>query len=244
MDLASAWLATRGLVAVALGLQAIELGWLAPIYSASGPWSWSLLGEEFPRSRVLDFFYEGSRLAWLQGISALLLLGSNWAAPLAFLTTLLVALRFRGSLNGGADSMSLVLLSALSVGSVLGHQGFCLGYIAFQCVASYVLAGWCKIRRPPWRSGVAVHQLLHRSAYDVPLVAQKLFSTAAPCLVAAWAVMGFELSFLALPWQHALAPALIAAGLGFHLANFAILGLNRFFWIWAATYPALLYVCH
>jgi hypothetical protein len=57
-----------------------------------------------------------------------------------------------------------------------------------------------------------------------------------------WAVMLFELAFpLTLVSQASLAAGLTVAAL-FHLANACLFGLNRFFWTWVATYPAILWL--
>jgi hypothetical protein len=51
-------------------------------------------------------------------------------------------------------------------------------------------------------------------------------------------VMLFEMSFPLVLVKPELRPVYFAAGLAFHLANYFLFGLNRFFWIWLAAYPA------
>ena len=56
-----------------------------------------------------------------------------------------------------------------------------------------------------------------------------------------WAVILFELLLpISLFDQRLLIAALAIAAL-FHLANACLFGLNRFFWIWLAAYPSLLW---
>ena len=54
--------------------------------------------------------------------------------------------------------------------------------------------------------------------------------------------MLFELLFpLSLLTASSLYVALVIAA-SFHLANACLFGLNRFFWIWIAAYPSLLWL--
>jgi hypothetical protein len=59
--------------------------------------------------------------------------------------------------------------------------------------------------------------------------------------VMSWSVIVFELLFpLSLLNHYALIVALLIAAM-FHLANACLFGLNRFFWIWPAAYPIILW---
>lgn len=162
------------------------------------------------------------------------------------LTAMLLIARLRGPLCGGSDAMwfqvqlGLLLASLAGWHPVLVRVG--LGWIAAQSVLSYFLAGVVKFRNPRWRRGEALQCLL---ASDGPYViwvrVRRLAGSAAVCRALAWAAIGFELLFplvLMVPveWRG----WWLAAGLMFHLGNAVVLGLNRFVWAWAATYPALL----
>jgi len=82
------------------------------------------------------------------------------------------------------------------------------------------------------------------SAYPVAEDLRALAGRPRLLLAASWAVMLFELLFpLALLHPAALVAALAGAAL-FHLANALLFGLNRFFWVWLAAYPALLWFQH
>jgi hypothetical protein len=57
-----------------------------------------------------------------------------------------------------------------------------------------------------------------------------------------WAVMLFELAFpFTLLTQTTLIIGL-AIATTFHFANACLFGLNRFFWIWLAAYPSILWL--
>jgi hypothetical protein len=59
-----------------------------------------------------------------------------------------------------------------------------------------------------------------------------------------WAVISFELLFpLALLTHLTLIIGLAIAAI-FHFANACLFGLNRFFWIWLAAYPSILWLQH
>jgi hypothetical protein len=156
-------------------------------------------------------------------------------------------LRFGGPLGGGSDSMMFQVLIGLLIASfgvanpILTRVG--LGWIAAQSVLSYFLAGVAKLRNTNWRTGVALQTLLRSDGpYTLFSPARSLGNSAAMCAAASWAVILFEVAFpvvLFLPWEGKL--AMLSAGLVFHIANAAMLGLNRFIWAWAATYPAVLY---
>ena len=60
--------------------------------------------------------------------------------------------------------------------------------------------------------------------------------------VMSWAVMMFELAFpIALMAQETLMVALVIAAV-FHLGNAFLFGLNRFFWVWLAAYPSIIWL--
>ncbi len=163
------------------------------------------------------------------------------------LTSMLLVARLRGPLCGGSDAMffqvqlGLLLVSLESLHPLLPRLG--LGWIAAQSVLSYFLAGWVKLRNPRWRNGTALRNLLESEGpYVLWQPARALARSPAACVAASWMLIGFEILF---PLVLVLAPPipalLLAAGLLFHLGNALLLGLNRFVWAWAATYPALLY---
>lgn len=161
-------------------------------------------------------------------------------------SSMVLVARLRGPLCGGSDAMWFQVQVGLFVAALGVWQPVFvrvgLGWIAAQSVLSYWLAGVVKLRNAGWRNGESVRQLL---ASDGPYVlwapARRLALRPLVCVALAWMVMLFEFAFplvLLVPVEARW--VWLAAGLSFHLANAVLLGLNRFAWAWAATYPALL----
>lgn len=152
---------------------------------------------------------------------------------IAFATTWLIAIRFRGSYNGGSDAMLLVVLLGLAIGR-LGHERAGMGYIAAQLILSYTLSGIAKLKEPAWRDGTALPRLLAVPAYHAPAWAQRVAGKAT-----SYPLLAFEVLFpLALTSKPACL-VFLAIAAAFHLGNAVVLGLNRFLWAWLAAFPAL-----
>jgi len=228
----------RRLVALALLLQTLEFALVTRQLSSGAlyplpPRGWrGLFGPGF------------GWLLGLQAVLALLVLFTAIGAPIPALlaTALLVGARFDGNFNGGSDRMTLVVLSGLTIelaapwwptARLVG-----LGWIAVQLTLSYFVAGLAKLSEPTWRNGAALGAILKSGHYLVPLRVRQLPDPILGAL--GFVTLGFELAFpLVFVAAHA-APAFLVLALGFHLANFFVLGLNRFFWAWLAAWPALL----
>ena len=139
----------------------------------------------------------------------------------------------------------LVVLSCLCLvhfmPSPRAHEA-AFGYLALQVLLSYFIAGWVKIMNPEWRTGRASRDVLLFSAYPVSESLRAGAAWPRAVCFASWVVMLFELFFpLALLSQRALVVGLAFAAL-FHFVNGCLFGLNRFFWIWLAAYPSLLWL--
>ena len=172
----------------------------------------------------------------------------GFAAPWCLLGLALISLgqlhRFDGPYNGGSDRMSILILWCLTAAHWLPHAGFkevALGYLALQLTLSYFISGWVKLVNPQWREGRALQDVFAFSAYPVSENLRGLSVYPRLCRTASWLVILFEILFpLCL-----LSPALLYGGLAiaatFHLANACLFGLNRFFWIWLAAYPSLIW---
>lgn len=152
--------------------------------------------------------------------------------------------RFQGPYNGGADKMTLLILTCLTLARTLpdpAWQELALAYLAVQVVLSYVVSGWIKLVNPDWRSGRALVDVFAFSAYPVSQSLRGWADRPRALWVASWGVIGFELAFpLGLLHPGLLVVALSIAAL-FHLANAFVFGLNRFFWIWLCAYPSLIW---
>ncbi len=240
-DLLLTLLLTQRLLGLGLLLQSVEIFQTRRIYAAGA----ALAGR--------------GRLEWLVTIRGALALGLIMAPVpvmsavatviglLLLVSTVWLTVRSRGPVCGGSDSMFFQVQLGLLVASLgfihpLGAK-LGLGWIVAQSVLSYFLAGLAKLKNVGWRNGVALQNLFRSAGPYVLLTgSRRLAEAPIVCAVLAWGVLGFELLFpavLFLPLEAKL--VFLALGLAFHIANAALLGLNRFIWAWAATYPALLY---
>lgn len=182
-------------------------------------------------------------------LCGLLLFGvqSQWATLGLVILSLPILHRFQGPYNGGSDRMGLLILFCLCLTHFAPNQTWkdvAFGYLALQLVLSYLLSGWVKIVNPDWRSGRALRDVFQFSAYPVSENLRSIADRPRLVFAASWAVMLFEIVFPA----TLLHPVALIAGLGlaalFHLANAVLFGLNRFFWIWLAAYPSILWFQH
>jgi len=170
---------------------------------------------------------------------------SSWVIALLFLLALVILHRFQGPYNGGADRMGLLVLVCLCLAyfaPTLYWQEIAFGYLALQLVLSYLISGWVKIVNPDWRSGRALRDVFQFSTYPVSDSLRDFADSPRLLFVMSWSVMLFELLFpLSLFFTESLVVALVIATC-FHFTNACIFGLNRFFWIWIAAYPSILWL--
>jgi hypothetical protein len=173
-------------------------------------------------------------------------------SPLPILPLLLLvlsyftAIKYRGPFNGGSDYMTFQALTALCLYNYADNhqwQLIALWYLTIQVVLSYFIAGWVKLKRPEWRSGLALCRFILNSNYRVPERLKVIFVSQQFCFISSWVIILFELLFpVILIWPQT-TPYFITMAFMFHLLVFYIFGLNRFVWAWAATYPALIFCC-
>lgn len=231
------WFQYRPFLAI-LGLRAIAALYLIALACAS---NWTLLNQYPHWADLLSFF-------------ALITITK---------TSVLISMRWRGTFNGGSDYMSLIVSMGLLIAR--GAQAFApytelplqtlgpkiaLYYIAVQSTLSYFIAGLVKLRHREWRQGRALIDFLETPGYDVPkgILATALASRNGGSYsrniswFVSWTMMLWEFTF---PFFIAFSQTrmiTLALGWAFHLANVYVLGLNRFFWMWWATYPAILWL--
>jgi len=191
---------------------------------------------------------KGERLLFAVRLAlcGLLLFGlySSWTVGGLTLLGVVALHRFQGPYNGGSDRMGLLILFCLFLSHILPEAAWrevALGYLAVQLTLSYFIAGWVKVVNPDWRRGRALRDVFQFSAYPVSENLRALAARPHLLFAASWAVMALELFFPA----TLLHPVTLVAGLAlaalFHLANAMLFGLNRFFWVWIAAYPSLLW---
>ena len=171
--------------------------------------------------------------------------GQPWPLVGLALLSLATLARFQGPYNGGSDRMGLLALWCLALSQLMPTQAWrevVFGYLGVQLTLSYFISGWVKIVNPDWRSGRALRQVFRFSAYPVSERLRRWAERPRLLRAMSWAVMLFEIAFpLTLVSQGSLAAGLAVAA-AFHLANACLFGLNRFFWTWLATYPAIFWL--
>ena len=180
-------------------------------------------------------------------LSGSLLFGlfSPWVLLALFTHSLILLHRFQGPYNGGSDRMGLLILSCLCLAhwcptQVLREAAF--GYLAVQVALSYFVSGQVKIMNPEWRSGRALQDVFLFSAYPVSEALRSVADHRRPMLAASWSVMLFEVMFPLAFVSYAVLIIALSVAAVFHLANACLFGLNRFAWIWPASYPSILWL--
>jgi hypothetical protein len=219
---------------------------------------WPVLSTEIPakpswlKATLNQLFQHKPYTAWLclRGVLALaLMLGQVGlvGAALLFVMALLLLLRWRGAFNGGSDFMTLVGISGLLIAHLVGaftdapfgwQAGF--WYITLQTLSSYFVSGWVKLLRPEWRSGRALPHFLDTGVYG-PLAQDSIYRNRSVAVVCSWAFTLWEGFFPLALLDVRLAMLWCALAMVFHFLVFWFLGLNRFFWAWVSSFPAVVY---
>lgn len=198
--------------------------------------------------RVADTLFPTNRYLFIARLllAVLLMVGfqTTWVLLLLVLIGLVMLHRFQGPYNGGSDRMSLLILCSLCLvhfAPSLYWQEITFGYLSLQLVLSYFISGWVKVINPDWRSGRALCDVFQFSAYPVSESLRAWSNKPRLLFTLSWGVILFELFFpFSLLSVSSLYVALAIAA-SFHLANACLFGLNRFFWIWLAAYPSILW---
>jgi hypothetical protein len=219
---------------------------------------WNIQWHEMPNRPkglrpLLRACFQPPAYAALLGLRLLLalMLMAGWhglwlSVPLLAIGVLLL-LRWRGAFNGGSDFMTLVGLSGLLVadalaplwGADLGWRAG-LGWVALQLITSYFMSGWVKLKHRGWRDGTALPLFLDTGIYG-PLPADSWLRHPLLARAVSWAFILWEGLFALVFLDVRLAWIGCLLGAVFHFMVFWYFGLNRFFWAWLATYPALIH---
>jgi hypothetical protein len=169
----------------------------------------------------------------------------SWAVIGLLALTIAHIYRFQGPYNGGSDRMSLLILFCLCAAHLLPDpkwKELAFGYLGLQLVLSYFISGWVKIVNAAWRSGQALRDVFLFSAYPVSENMRKMAELPKLLFIMSWAVMLFELLFPFVVLNQTLLFAALFVAAAFHLSNACFFGLNRFFWIWLAAYPSIIWL--
>ncbi|PIT74436.1 hypothetical protein [Limnohabitans sp. B9-3] len=247
---------TEILFACSLLIQTLEYLRMGKVTADDGLWSWQLQRADIPSATVrafLDVLFK-ARMHQLHLI--LRLLAALWLAVqgasisligFLFVGNLLILIRWRGAFNGGSDFMTLVVLTGLLIAQVvsifanpqLGWQaGF--WYIAIQSITSYFMSGAVKLLRPEWRNGSALTIFLNGAIYG-PLSPTHPLRNKWLAMLSSWCFIGWEIMFPLSLLDPRLAAVFCAVAAFFHFLVFWFFGLNRFFWAWLCSFPAIIW---
>lgn len=163
---------------------------------------------------------------------------------LLLIINLLIALRWRGTFNGGSDYMAIIILTSLIIFSLSPNADFgkaAIYYLSFHLASSYFYAGLVKIRNREWRSGIALKEFMSLTIFKENIDLNKLFSNLSFNKMLSYFIILWELLFPLAFLDKNIAIVMLTIGILFHLFNAYIIGINRFFYIWLAAYPVVFY---
>ncbi len=143
-----------------------------------------------------------------------------------------------------ADHMSYVTLATTFLARLFPGdpraQRACLKFLSFQSCLAHSVSGAVKPASPVWRSGRSITGIMHTGIYGDKWLYELAKKHMAIPVLRSWMVILGELAFpLALVAPKSVARAMLTASSPFHLANGRFMGLNRFVWAFADTYPAV-----
>ncbi|HEU5289929.1 MAG TPA: HTTM domain-containing protein [Cyclobacteriaceae bacterium] len=105
-------------------------------------------------------------------------------------------------------------------------QNFAFLVCVIQVVVIYLISGLDKLTSQAWRSGDAIFSIVNLEFFFNPLISVSLSETT--CLLIAWIVILFELSFAILIWFKKTQDFLLAFGVLFHIGIAILLSLPDF----------------
>jgi hypothetical protein len=244
------------LFALSAGIQTFEYWRMRPAMQGDGLWVWSIQRQDIPTAWMRHFLdalftpnsFSALLIFRLIALMSLAIQGSNLInIVFLFISNVALLIRWRGAFNGGSDFMTLVVLTGLLIAQIVSQiaepeLGWRAGfwYITIQSITSYFLSGSVKLLRSEWRNGSAMTIFLNAAIHG-PLSANHWLRKSWLAALGSWAFIVWEcLAPLALlDARLALIFCLIATF--FHFLVFWFFGLNRFFWAWLATFPAIVW---
>jgi hypothetical protein len=149
--------------------------------------------------------------------------------------------------NNGADQLSNIILIAVSLSTLEGDgkpiKIFSIIFIACQAELSYLTSGFLKLLEKDWRNGHYLKGIFdtgnfgNRRFNEVLSKHPVFYKVISNVVIYGELCLGF--AFLFPPY---ICLPLLAFGLIFHLSTAIIMGLNTFFWVFSATYPAIWFI--
>jgi hypothetical protein len=170
--------------------------------------------------------------------------GAIIALSIVLMSSFLLHLRSPFGMDG-SDQMNMQIFGALFLGhvggSVLAYKAS-IAFVAAQACLSYATAGIAKALSPYWQSENVLFGIFNTRTYGYEPVARFLLDRPTLAKVFSWGAVAMECSFaLSLLAGFPGCLVFLAWGLGFHVMNAVIMGLNSFLWSFVATYPAVVY---
>jgi len=219
-----------------------------------GLWSWAIQRQDIPNAFAQKLFdalfaeniFNGLLWARLLALGSLVVQGANLAnVTFLFVSNLAVLIRWRGAFNGGSDFMTLVVLTGLLISQWLGYfespeLGWraCFWYITIQSITSYFVSGAVKLLRPEWRNGSAMTIFLNAAIHG-PLSQNHRLRNPWLATLGSWTFILWECAAPLALLEVRLAILFCSVAALFHFLVFWFFGLNRFFWAWMASFPAI-----
>ncbi|NIY69004.1 hypothetical protein SMALB_7105 [Streptomyces malaysiensis] len=144
----------------------------------------------------------------------------------------------------GSDHFAFINYAGATLEKLFPHdpraREAAAAFIAVHSCLSYFTAGVCKLDSPVWRDGTAIPMIFRTGTYGDPDFYAFVRDRPWACKALAWTTIAGEMAFpLALVVPKPVARGILGMGAGFHLANARFMGLNRFLWSFAGTYPAV-----
>lgn len=243
------------LISITVFLQGIEILCLRKFWSDQGLWAGKILIQNYEKSNflvrtIMNFILNEKVFLILVMLQILVSLANIYFSHLILTGILLFIMlitvqRWRGTFNGGSDYMTFTVLVAHFLGGVslspIVQTGLLI-YVAVQVVLSYTVSGIVKIKEKDWRRGKALTELMTYSNYSVKPLVKKMVQNSNIAFVLSWMILIFECSFVLSLLSQDLCLAFMGIGALFHLGNVYALGLNRFFFAWMSSYPALYFL--
>jgi len=244
------------LFALSVSIQTLEYWQMRVAMQGQGLWVWSIQRNDIPTAwirKILDVLFTSqnySILLLLRFIALihLALQGSNLInVGFLFVSNLAVLIRWRGAFNGGSDFMTLVVLTGLFIAQVVTQFGdtelawrACFWYITIQAITSYFLSGAVKLLRPEWRNGNAMTIFLNAAIHG-PLRQGHWLRKPMIAALGSWTFIVWECLAPVALLDERMTLAFCLTAVIFHFLVFWFFGLNRFFWAWLTTFPAILW---
>jgi hypothetical protein len=258
MNLLAASRSVELLFAISLLIQTFEYIKLLDYTGEESVWSWQIQRADIPQSQawvmhLLDRLLSHSSykfLLWFRLLGALSLVVygvSIWSAWFLLISNLLLLVRWRGAFNGGSDFMTLVVTCGLTLGQscalVTGEaMGWVISlwYVSIHSITSYFMSGWVKLISREWISGVCMPVFLDSGVYG-PLESNSFLAKRPVAIICSWSFILWEALMPLALIRTELAWVFCSIAVLFHFLVFLFFGLNRFFWAWLVSLPAILY---